>query len=67
MKNCHFKAILSLSNEQSGIVAHPNDENPTEGKEMPSTPMSDSYDAAQKEIEDSNEGYLVSEPSLAIA
>ena len=34
---------------------------------MPSTSISDSYAAAQKEIEDSMEGDLVSEPSLAIA
>ena len=58
---------VSPSNEQGGIVYHPSEEKPTEGKQMPSTSMSDSYAAAQKEIEASMEGDFVSEPSLAIA
>ena len=50
------------SNEKSGIVAHQDDLKPVEAKKMPSMSMSDSYAAAQKEIEDSMEGDFVSEP-----
>ena len=66
---CVFSYTSSTitSNEQSGIVAHKEDLKPVEAKKMPSTSISDSYANAQKEIEDSNECDLVSEPSLAIA
>ena len=60
MKNCHSKP----SNEQSGIVAHQEDLKPVESQQMASTSIYDSYANAQKEIEDSNEGDFVSEPSL---
>ena len=62
-----YTSPVSHSNGQGGIVAHQNEEKPTEGKEMASTAISEGYAYAKKDIEDSMEGDLVSEPSLAIA
>ena len=54
------KSDLKPSNEQSGIVAHPKDEKPTEGKETASTAISEDNAATSNDVDDLFDGIIIS-------